>query len=446
MPVFFDSQGPRLDATVIVYHPQLEFQKRPSGEYEARARLHLKLAREGEVFLDTEQVFVVDVNDWQGTQNAKRFALFELSRHVDSGSWAVTIELENLDSGQGLSQKKAQASGVLVVPSPQSTGCYLSDLEFRWNTPQGTQLPNPERLYGISQDTLRVYFELNRAPQTPVSLAVRIEDPLSGFSQGDTISVGGTDDRRAATYNAPLQTFLEGSYRLTIVPLQMETEPRQGQFVVAWNMDHLLANSHLVDLEVELLFTGDQRDRLKNMSRTARAAALDKFWAVHDPTPGTKANETYERFLKRVDYARRFFAEQGVPGPLSARGRVYIRYGAPAQRQFDVVPNDTAEMEEAIAKVHDPAQVDRAGKTVKSTVPLDRSRFETQQDLSRLTPGSLNSLAAFELWIYDQVGDPLIESETPEWSEGMDLRFLFVDQLGTGVYHLETSNYPFRKD
>ena len=63
-----------------------------------------------------------------------------------------------------------------------------------------------------------------------------------------------------------------------------------------------------------------------------------------------------------------------------------------------------------------------------------------------MTPGSLNSLAAFELWIYDQFGDPLFESEAPEWSEGTDLRFLFVDQLGTGVYHLETSNYPFRKD
>lgn len=446
LPVFFDAEGERLDLAVVVYHSQLEFQERPNGGYEAKSKLHLKLARKGEVSLDTEQIFVVDAEDFQQTRNPQRFALFELSRHVSTGSWAVTLELENLDSGEGFSTKKGKATGILIVPSPQVSGCYLSDLEFRWNTLQGPQLPNPERLYGINQDTLLVYFELNRAPEKPVPLTVRIEDPLSGFSQGDTIQVAGEGERRAATYRAPLQTFLEGSYRLTIAPLAPESDIRQGDFVVAWNMNHLLGDAHLVDLEVELLFTGEQRERLKNLPRTARAAALDRFWEANDPTPGTKANETYDRFKQRVDYARRFFGEQGTPGPLTARGRVYIRYGPPAQRQFDVVPNDTEEIEEAVAKVHDPAQVDRAGKTIKSVVPLDRTRFETQQDLSRLTPGSLNSLAAFELWIYDQVGDPLLKSEAPEWSEGTDLRFLFVDQLGTGVYHLETSNSPFRKD
>ncbi|HKI82775.1 MAG TPA: GWxTD domain-containing protein [Candidatus Krumholzibacteria bacterium] len=446
LPVFFDAEGSRLDLAVVVYHSELQFQERPNGGYEAKAKLHLKLARKGEVSLDTEQMFVVDAGDFEQTRDPKRFALFELSRRVSPGAWAVTIDLDNLKSGEGLADKEGKATGILVVPSPPAAGSYLSDLEFRWNTVQGPQLPNPERLYGINQDTLLVYFELNRASKEAVPLAVRIEDPLSGFSQGDTIQVAGEGERRAATYSAPLETFLEGSYRLSIVPLEAEADSRQGDFVVAWNMNHLLGDSHLVDLEVELLFTGDQRERLKSLPRTARAAALDKFWAAHDPTPGTKANEAYDRFKSRVDYARRFFAEQGTPGPLTARGRVYIRYGPPAQKQFDVVPNDTEEIQEAVAKVHDPNQVDRAGKTIKSVVPLDRSRFETQQDLSRLTPGSLNSLAAFELWIYDQVGDPLLESEAPEWSEGTDLRFLFVDQLGTGVYHLETSNSPFRKD
>ncbi len=446
LPVFFDAEGARLDLAVVVYHSQLQFQEQPSGGYEAKAKLHLKLARKGEVSVDTEQMFVVDAEDLQQTQDPQRFALFELSRHVGAGPWAVTLELDNLQSGQGLTDREGRATGILVVPSPQAGGCFLSDLEFRWNTVQGPQLPNPGRLYGINQDTLLVYFELNRALKEAVPLSVRIEDPLSGFSQGDTIQVVGEGERRAATYSAPLATFLEGSYRLTIVPMEPGAETRQGEFVVAWNMNHLLGDSHLVDLEIELLLRGEQRERVKSLPPTARAAALDKFWAAHDPTPGTKANETYDRFKRRVDYARRFFGEQGTPGPLTARGRVYIHYGPPAQKQFDVVPNDTEEVQEAVAKVHDPTQVDRQGRTIKSVVPLDRTRFETQQDLSRLTPGSLNSLAAFELWIYNQVGDPLLESEAPEWSEGTDLRFLFVDQLGTGVYHLETSNSPFRKD
>jgi GWxTD domain-containing protein len=210
-------------------------------------------------------------------------------------------------------------------------------------------------------------------------------------------------------------------------------------------MEHLVQTARSVDMELRLLFDGTELDRLKRMPRSAQISALEDFWAAHDPTPGTEANETYALFQQRVEEARRRFSEQGLPGPLTDRGRTYIRYGAPAEIQFDLLPNDEKGLAEAIVKVHDESQVDRYGTVLRGEIPLNLDRLEVQQDLERYTPGSASAQAAYELWIYDIDGDPLFD-EGPVWPEGLNLRFLFVDVLGTGVYRLEFSNYPFRKE
>jgi GWxTD domain-containing protein len=244
----------------------------------------------------------------------------------------------------------------------------------------------------------------------------------------------------------PIGTFLEGSYTLHLAPLLEGGVAREGGFIVTWSMEHLVRSARNTEIEIELLFDGQDRERLMAMPRAAQISALNAYWDSVDPTPGTAVNETYDAFQARVDYARRNYRDQAHPGPLSARGRVYIRYGPPAEIQVEVLPNNPDQLEEAIVKVHDEAQVDRHGSAVKEIVPLNRSREEAYQDLQRFVPGSAGEQAAFELWIYDMDGDRLVDDDGPIWTEGASLRFLFVDILGTGVYQLEFSNYPFRKD
>ena len=56
---------------------------------------------------------------------------------------------------------------------------------------------------------------------------------------------------------------------------------------------------------------------------------MQRFWDERDPTPGTSRNELYDRFLVRVAHAARFYGNGNRPGPVTDRGKTYIRFGPP---------------------------------------------------------------------------------------------------------------------
>ena len=78
--------------------------------------------------------------------------------------------------------------------------------------------------------------------------------------------------------------------------------------------------------------TGDEYDRLRraNTDSTQQAAWL-AFWVPRDPSPETPRNEAMIEFYRRVRYANRTFAIQGVAGWRTDQGRIWIRFGQPDQ-------------------------------------------------------------------------------------------------------------------
>jgi GWxTD domain-containing protein len=70
-----------------------------------------------------------------------------------------------------------------------------------------------------------------------------------------------------------------------------------------------------------------QADRL----RTSREAVdfVEKFWQRRDPDPEEPGNEFSKTFYQRVEAADHLYAEGGVRGSLTARGRALILLGPP---------------------------------------------------------------------------------------------------------------------
>jgi GWxTD domain-containing protein len=68
---------------------------------------------------------------------------------------------------------------------------------------------------------------------------------------------------------------------------------------------------------------------------------IEKFWSVHDPSPGTLRNETRESFYQRVVVAdERYTIHKRLKGWKSDRGRIYIKYGEPDEIHSEVHPID----------------------------------------------------------------------------------------------------------
>lgn len=67
--------------------------------------------------------------------------------------------------------------------------------------------------------------------------------------------------------------------------------------------------------------------------------AIDGFWQVHDPSPGTIRNEAREGFYQRVITAdERYTIHKRMKGWKSDRGRIYIKYGEPDETFSEVHP------------------------------------------------------------------------------------------------------------
>ena len=60
---------------------------------------------------------------------------------------------------------------------------------------------------------------------------------------------------------------------------------------------------------------------------------IEQFWLRRDPTPGTPQNEFKEEHYRRIAYANSHFGWRSLPGWRTDRGRIYIVYGPPDEKE-----------------------------------------------------------------------------------------------------------------
>lgn len=442
----------RIDLAVRVDHDQIEF-RREGDRLRGRLVLDLKLAREGRVAVDTTQVYEIFAGlAPEGAEAVRRFELLELSALAPVGKWAATVEVRDAADPS----RRGRATGVVEVLRWTVGEVRLSDAQFRLRAggeDAQLPLPNPERLYGVVQDTLVVYLELRGgAPTEALTVRVEVFDPTYGGMDEQTIVLRPERDPAAALYRLPLASFPAGTYVLRLLPGWVDDVVLEYDFTVSWRVERAVQARDDLRMEAELVLSAAEFEDFERLSRAVQAERMQDFWDAVDPTPGTPRNETLERFQARVAHARRHYGEFGTVGPLSDRGRVYVRYGEPAEVRVEVLPTNGSDLEEAIGAVHDAHAVEldgviareqenkesilglqRAGRNLSDPVLQDRLRNQAR----------IGQEGSFELWVYRLDGDPLLPT-LGHWSENVDLRFLFVDRGGNGVYRLDFTNLPTR--
>jgi GWxTD domain-containing protein len=447
LPVFpTNDDGGRVDLAVMLYHPEMHFEPQGDGTFVAVVELYVKLARQGVIAVEDTQHFQLRADSSGEANSASRFQLLETSYPLEEGRWAVTVRVRDLarERAETVPNPRAsEATGVLLVPSFPEGVARLSDPEFRIGP-----LANPERLFGVGQDTLEAYLEITRAdPERAYVVDVEVFDPIYGGMDRQSIVLEPTGDRAATLYQLPLGTFPEGSYLLRLTPRWAPETETESEFGVSWRMDRVVQSARDLRVEAILMLDAEELEVFDRLSRPAQLRRMQAFWDERDPTAGTTRNEVYERFQARVSHAQRQYGRYNKPGALTDRGRIYVKYGPPAEISVEVVPLNAGDLDDAIGQVHDTYQMDRPGTQNKGTVA------RTPQEIYD-SGGSGNAIAdrkrnltssnrerGFELWHYILQGDPLIPGYAG-WAENVDLRFLFVDRTGSGDYLLEFTNLP----
>ncbi|HEX8180998.1 MAG TPA: GWxTD domain-containing protein [Pyrinomonadaceae bacterium] len=85
--------------------------------------------------------------------------------------------------------------------------------------------------------------------------------------------------------------------------------------------------------DVAFIITDKEREIFKKlMTDDEREAFIEDFWRKRDPDPDTEENEYKEQYYERIAYANEHFAS-GIPGWKTDRGRIYIMYGPPDEKE-----------------------------------------------------------------------------------------------------------------
>jgi GWxTD domain-containing protein len=85
--------------------------------------------------------------------------------------------------------------------------------------------------------------------------------------------------------------------------------------------------------DVTYIITDEERAAWKRFTTDEeREQFVEQFWLRRDPTPDTAENEYKEEHYRRIAYANERFAS-GIPGWKSDRGRIYVTFGPPDERE-----------------------------------------------------------------------------------------------------------------
>jgi len=84
--------------------------------------------------------------------------------------------------------------------------------------------------------------------------------------------------------------------------------------------------------DVSYIITDEERATFKRLQTDEeREQFIEQFWLRRDPTPDSIENEYKEEHYRRIAYANEHFAS-GIPGWKTDRGRIYIMYGPPDEK------------------------------------------------------------------------------------------------------------------
>jgi GWxTD domain-containing protein len=143
-----------------------------------------------------------------------------------------------------------------------------------------------------------------------------------------------------ALIKIPNHKFTNSSYKLILSNTKTSRPAAVDYYQSYWqDMPASLLN---LDVAIDMLkYIAPQQTvkDIKSGSFRQREQKFRKFWKAKDPTPKTPFNQLEAEYYARIDSAYKKFSTQNTPGYKSARGKVYIVYGPPKQKQRTYPPN-----------------------------------------------------------------------------------------------------------
>lgn len=280
--------------------------------------------------------------------------------------------------------------------------------------------PNPGRLCGLFEPTLTLYFELGDWPAESTIVRLNITAAQDGsLLLEDENCLHPPARCTGLVRNLSIARFPAGTYRLTLTATITDRGAAQKavrSFQVQWDPEAWQKPYRQRLEEASLLMERDAWNRFRALAPGQQECVLESLWTAQASTR-TQIAELKRSFQERVklaDARYRGWREKETED----RGRVLVHFGEPDEVHKALQPTVEENLYTFLQE-----EVD-AGKTFDHGArpqmhPLDQS--------------------AYEVWYYAGRGAPLFPGKVSPL-HGQTLKFIFVDDMGTGCYRLIYTN------
>ena len=219
-------------------------------------------------------------------------------------------------------------------------------------------VPYADAIYGEELPVIYCFSELYNPERDTIAIALQVlGQNRELLFAGDTLTVSSGSGLNSLNGEVDVSRLPSGSYYLQAVSLTdrpvrwLSSNSAMRKFFV-YNpsitelpAEYLESSSRSTwsdadSLELTVVFnkirpllTPPERGRFRKLNVDGRRAFIADFWRQRDPTPGTVINESHQRYQSRLDYVTLEFRTSLQKGWETDRGQVYLKYGAPDNRE-----------------------------------------------------------------------------------------------------------------
>jgi GWxTD domain-containing protein len=273
---------------------------------------------------------VIRVASFHETQREDESVIFQQFLSVPPGTYSLSVSVRDENSGNANVQQLSVTVprlGPRTLSTPISI--YQVKPRVRLDTVP-TLIANPRSTIVLGRDTLAgVYVEGYGLPAT-AKLNVAVLNDAHVVILHDTVNLVRQGDLSSALLAFPVANIGVGPVTV-VTSLAGTADSVQAPLFLSFG-DEFGITSFDELLSYLRYFVSPQRiQTLRDAPPEQRASVWATFWKQTDPTPSTPDNEALRDYFKRIATANSRYREEGLPGWLTDRGKVYVTLGEPDQ-------------------------------------------------------------------------------------------------------------------
>jgi len=336
--------GPTEDSTLVLVALSLanrSFLFTPNnGINDASYSVTISARDSANVVAHTESQEMIRVSTFRETRREDESVVFERYLVLPPGTFTLGVAVSDRAT-------TASTAAQLQITVPRlGNGTLSSPTSVHQAVPRARRdtLPdlivNPRATLSFGADSVApVYLEAYGLPAGS-RIALTVLNPDGAAVVHDTVTLTRQEGVAAAIFDLPisrvglgrrmLRTSVVGSADTASTPLYVTV----GEGLGIISFDDLLSY-------LRYFATPERLQALRDLPQDQRAAGWSQFWKETDPDPATVENEALRDYFDRITIANQRFKEQGTPGWLTDRGKVFITLGEPDQIQGSTTPSNS---------------------------------------------------------------------------------------------------------